>query len=226
MASVASLRSAARPARPRPAAPARAFGPRRRADEIIEAAAEVFAALGYHGASTKDVADRLGMRQASLYYYFPSKEAALEQVCLRGVGDFLERAQEVASRNGSATEKLADIIRRHLKPGEERPAFVRCFIRERRFLPKESRRRIGRLARRYERLLQDVIEAGIVAGELRHDLDPRLAALAVLGMCNASVDWYGKEGVSMAQVAENFARITVDGMAAAPTAPASTRKQA
>ncbi len=211
MASIASLRSAARPV----SLSTRASGPRRRADEMIEAAAEVFAALGYHGASTQDIADRLGMRQASLYYYFPSKEAALEQVCVRGVGDFLERAQEIASRNVSATEKLVAIILRHLQPQEERPAFVRCFIRERRFLPKDSRRRIGRLARRYERILQEVIETGVASGELRRDLDPRLATLALLGMCNATVDWYGKEpGASAVRVAEHFARIAIDGMAA------------
>ena len=53
----------------------------RRADEIIDAAARVFAERGYHGTSTQAIADVLGMRQASLYYYFPSKEAALELVC-------------------------------------------------------------------------------------------------------------------------------------------------
>ena len=49
----------------------------RRADEIVDAAASVFAARGFHGTSTQAIADVLGMRQASLYYYFPSKEAAL-----------------------------------------------------------------------------------------------------------------------------------------------------
>ena len=48
----------------------------RRADEIIDAAARVFAERGYHGTTTQAIADVLGMRQASLYYYFPSKEAA------------------------------------------------------------------------------------------------------------------------------------------------------
>ena len=62
-----------------------AAGPRRRAGEIIEAAARVFAERGYHGASTQAIADVLGIRQASLYYYFPSKEVALEQVCMLGV---------------------------------------------------------------------------------------------------------------------------------------------
>ncbi len=99
---------------------ARRERPRRRAEEIIDAAAAVFAERGYHGASTQDVADRLGMRQASLYYYFPSKEAALEEVCLRSVGDFVERAQTIAAGPGRAIDKLAALIRSHLAPVEER----------------------------------------------------------------------------------------------------------
>jgi AcrR family transcriptional regulator len=187
----------------------------KRAGEVIDAAAAVFAAQGFHGASTQDVADRLGMRQASLYYYFSSKEAMLEQVCLRSVGDFIGRAVEIADGPGTAPEKLAAIIRNHLVPGEERPAYVRCFLRERRFLPKESRRRIGRAARRYERILQDVIEAGMAAGELRRAFDARLATLAILGMCNASVDWYGKEpDAPIDRIASAFAGLVIDGLVA------------
>ena len=40
----------------------------RRGAEIIVAAAKVFAERGYHGATTQDIADVLGIRQASLYY--------------------------------------------------------------------------------------------------------------------------------------------------------------
>ena len=46
--------------------------------EVRDAAARSFAEKGYLGASTKDIADRLGIRAASLYYYLPSKDAALE----------------------------------------------------------------------------------------------------------------------------------------------------
>ncbi len=45
--------------------------------------------------STQAIADVLGMRQASLYYYFPSKEAALELVCARGTDGFVEGAEAV-----------------------------------------------------------------------------------------------------------------------------------
>jgi TetR/AcrR family transcriptional regulator, cholesterol catabolism regulator len=193
---------------------ARAARPRRRAEEIIDATAAVFAERGYHGASTQDVADRLGMRQASLYYYFPSKEAALEQVCLRSVGDFLERAQAIASGPGDAADKLLAIIRSHLAPVEERGDYVRCFLRERRFLPRDSARRIRHVARRYESILQSVIEGGIAAGELRRDLDPRLVTLALIGMCNAAMEWYGREpNASVRRIADVFAGLAISGLA-------------
>lgn len=194
---------------------ARAVRPRRRAEEIIDAAAAVFAERGYHGASTQDVADRLGMRQASLYYYFPSKEAALEQVCLRSVGDFVERAQAIAAGPDRAADKLVAIVESHLAPVETRGDYVRCFLRERRFLPRDSARRIGRVARQYEGILQGVIEAGIAAGELRRDLDPRLTTLALIGMCNAAMEWYGREpNTPLGRIANKFAALVVDGVRA------------
>jgi TetR/AcrR family transcriptional regulator, cholesterol catabolism regulator len=190
-------------------------GPRRRTDEVIEAAAAVFAEQGYHGASTQDIADRLGMRQASLYYYFPSKEAALEAVCLRGGEGYVEHALAAANGSGSAIDKLGAILRSHLRAMGENPAFSRAFLRERRFLPQEARRRIGRVARRYERIIESVLEAGIECGELRNDLDPRLAMLGLLGMANAAVDWHDrKPGLTIERIADGFVRLAVDGIAA------------
>ena len=121
--------------------------PRRRAPEIIEAAARVFAERGFHGATTQDIADVLGIRQASLYYYFPSKEGALELVCLQGVAGFFEVAKAIASGPGTAADKLARLIKSHLSPLTDRSDFVRVFLNERQHLPRESRRRIGKWSR-------------------------------------------------------------------------------
>ena len=134
--------------------------PRRRSIAIMDAAAQVFAERGFHGASTQDIADVLGIRQASLYYYFPSKEVALEEVCLRGVEGFLEQAIAVAGGAGSAREKIERIIHTHLMPLGDRRAYVRTFLNERQFLPTESRRRIGRLSRAYERLIEHILKTG------------------------------------------------------------------
>ncbi len=46
-----------------------------RRDEILRAAAEVFASAGYAGTAVKDVADACGILPGSLYHHFESKEA-------------------------------------------------------------------------------------------------------------------------------------------------------
>src|SRR5947208_11989078 len=84
---------------------------RRRAPQIIDAAARVFAERGFHGATTQDIANVLGIRQASLYYYFSSKEAALELVCLKGVEGFFEAAKAIAAGGGTAQERLSLLIK-------------------------------------------------------------------------------------------------------------------
>ena len=199
---------------------------RRRAPEIIDAAARVFAERGFHGATTQDIADVLGIRQASLYYYFPSKEGALELVCLHGVGGFFEVAKAIAAGPGTAAEKLSRLIKSHLSPLVDRSDFVRVFLNERQHLPPESRRRIGKWSRGLERVFEDVLKEGVRRGEFRPDLDTRLAALATLGMANAVAGWFRKEDVAVDRISAEFARLIADGVTKRPRKGRSRRRRA
>jgi len=204
----------------------RTLSPRRRSAEIIEAAAQVFAERGYHGASTQDIADVLGIRQASLYYYFPSKELALEQVCMRGVEGFVERAEAIVRGEGTAAEKIRALVLAHLQPTRDRHAFVKVFLRERHNLPDASRHRVGRLSRRLERIIEDVFADGVRRGEFRPDLDCRLATLGMLGMCNAVSAWYGIEpNATIERIAEEFGHLLVDGARAPAAGRRGTRRR-
>lgn len=55
----------------------RKHSPRRRGstarEEILDASAELFTTQGFASTSTHQIADAVGIRQASLYYHFPSK---------------------------------------------------------------------------------------------------------------------------------------------------------
>jgi AcrR family transcriptional regulator len=191
---------------------------RRRAPEIIEAAARVFAERGFHGATTQDIADVLGIRQASLYYYFPSKEGALELVCLQGVAGYFEVAKAIAAGPGTATDKLTRLIKAHLAPLTDRSDFVRVFLNERQHLPAESRRRIGKWSRGLERVLEDVLRDGVRRGEFRSDLDTRLAVLGILGMVNTVASWHRAEEVAVDRISAEFARLVTDGVTRRPKA--------
>ncbi|MFN8075829.1 MAG: TetR/AcrR family transcriptional regulator [Kineosporiaceae bacterium] len=71
---------------PKPTSPGRPrSAPRQRAgssgrEEILDAAAELFSMHGYAATSTRAIAAAVGIKQASLYYHFPSKEQILSEL--------------------------------------------------------------------------------------------------------------------------------------------------
>jgi TetR/AcrR family transcriptional regulator, cholesterol catabolism regulator len=183
---------------------------RKRLSEVTDAAARVFAQRGYHGASTQDIADVLGIRQASLYYYFESKEAALEAVCASGVEDYAVRAQEIARGGETGSEKVARLVIQHLAPITERLDYTLVFLRERRFLPLPARKRIRAIEQRYERIIQRIIQQAVGAGEFRADLDARMATLALLGLGNSAALWFGREpGVAFERITRSYVDLLV-----------------
>lgn len=155
-------------------------------DEFIDAAAHVFSSRGYHASSTKEIAEELGMSQSSIYYYFPSKDAALEEVCFRAVEGLVQKLQEIVAEKCSAEEKLRSAIENHFEPARHRPHLFMTFLTSRQYLQDGARRRVGKMTRRYEQLFESLLRQGVEAGELRNDLDCAAALQALLAGCNAA----------------------------------------
>jgi len=180
--------------------------------QIMDAAARVFAVKGFHGATTQDIADVLGIKQASLYYYFPSKEAALETVCLIGAEGFYERAKAIADGPGTAEDKIVALMKSHTLPLLDRADYVRVFLNQRQFLPSTSRRKIGRWSRGLERLFERVISEGARDGAFRKSIDARLATLALLGTLNAVPQWFDKEARNVDAIVAGLADLALGGL--------------
>src|SRR5262249_21142626 len=147
-----------------------------------------------------------------LYYYFASKEAALELVCLQGVSGHVEAARAIVGGPGSAADKLSRLIKAHLLAIADRGDFMRVFLNERQHLPVESRRRIGKWSRGLERIFEDVLKEGVRRGEFRRDLDTRLIVLAILGMANAVPNWYRSEEATIDRISREFVRLVLGGV--------------
>jgi TetR/AcrR family transcriptional regulator, cholesterol catabolism regulator len=178
----------------------------------MEAAAKVFAERGYHGSTTQDIADVLGIRQASLYYYFPSKEVALEVVCARSAEGFLRTAQAIAAGPGTPTERLSALIRGHISPILERGDYIKVFLTQRHFLPNPSRQRVAQVSRGIEAVFEATVREGVRSGDFQSDLDPHLTMLAILGAANAVPSWYRKEGYSLEKIAADIIRMVLGGI--------------
>lgn len=190
----------------------------RRYREVLDAAAVVFAEKGYAGASTRDIADRLGVRQASLYYYFPSKERALGAICEIGVKDFISNLEAIIVQKATAALKLHQAIANHLAPLRTHPNadYICVFLRHRHELPNGQRRVVAELAQTYQDLIERLFREGIATKELRADLDPKLATLALLGLCNSVITNRGvPRSATIDVMIDEYTRIIIGGVIAA-----------
>ena len=153
--------------------------------QAIMSAAAVFAEKGFHGSSTRDIAERLGIKQGSLYYYFKSKEEALGEVCLFGIEEYVHRMQDIATSEQPFEAKLMATVSSHLSSYRERNEALKVYNDERLYLPEERRTKLKQLGSQYRRQLEGIFEQGKESGVLRPSLDCHFAAQAVIGLCNA-----------------------------------------
>lgn len=151
----------------------------------IRSAASVFAAKGFHGASTKDIAEHMGIKQGSLYYYFKSKEEALGEVCRYGIEDYVDRMQAIADSDQPFESKLLATITSHLSSYREKNEALKVHNDERLYLPEEKRATLKKLGSQYRQQLEGIFAEGVASNALRNSLDCHFAAQAVIGMCNA-----------------------------------------
>jgi len=170
---------------PDPSPPTKRGSYRDKRHRAIAAAARVFADKGYHAATTRDIADQLGIRQGSLYYYFKSKEEALEEVCILALRDYVGRMAAIASSDQPFPVKLSAVIQSHLASYRHADEALKVHNDLRHYLPKERRERIKRDGSHYRRMLEELFQREVDAGRLPADTHCAFAAQSVIGLCNA-----------------------------------------
>ncbi len=103
---------------------------RPRKEEILDVATDLFAERGYEGASMNDVAERVGMRKASLFYHFATKDALYEAVLDRLVASLQAPLEVIYRSSGTFPERLDAVTETLVTALGERPHAARLLVRE------------------------------------------------------------------------------------------------
>jgi AcrR family transcriptional regulator len=77
---------------------------------IIETADALFRRLGFAKTTVADIAGELGMSPANVYRFFPSKNAIVEAICRRCLGELDEKAWAIARSRGPAPARLERLV--------------------------------------------------------------------------------------------------------------------
>ena len=182
-----------------------------RRQAIIDTSARLFARQGYHATGIAELCAANDLGKGALYHYIGSKEEILAAIHDRVMDEVMAGAERVAESGGSPSAQLAKLGEELLDVINHYPDHVWVFLHEFHALTERADQFRGR-RREYERLVENILRAGVESGEFR-DIDPWLTARAWLGMHNYTYLWLQAGGrVSASDVAKPFHDIFVRGI--------------
>jgi AcrR family transcriptional regulator len=109
-------------------------------EEIIEVAAELFAAEGYASVSMRKIAQRIGYTPMSIYLHFKDKADLLDCICEEAFADLSRRFERVDAEIGDPGERLKAGMRTFVDFAMQNPSYYRAiFIRRGETMPRRDR---------------------------------------------------------------------------------------
>jgi AcrR family transcriptional regulator len=191
--------------------------PRRRDEEVLQAATKVFHERGYADATVQDVADELGILKGSLYYYIKTKEDLLfwlVEEAHASVGTIL---RDAAARDTlPPLDRLALYIRGLVEFNVDNLPRVSIYYHDFGRLSGPRLREVYRRRKDHEVWVVDMIRLAQERGEVDSELDPEVLANCLFGTQIWLYRWYRPaSGVSRDAVVEHVTRYALAGITGA-----------
>ena len=187
-----------------------------RARELQLAAAELFFTKGYEATTIREIAQALGIKSASIYYHWESKEEILFDLIRSTMEQLVDGARTVLDEEASPDRRLAGLVVHHVIIHALRPKETTLGESELRSLKGKRLERALTMRDDYEGLVLGVLEEGARMG-IFSSLDLKLSAYAIISQCTNVGIWYRDGGrLSLGEIAAvyaNFALRIVGGPA-------------
>ena len=175
---------------------------------IYASALSLFARFGYAAVSMRQIAAEVGVNQAALYHYTPTKQNLLAAVLTRHMMGLIA-AWEDEVKPDDPLAALDHFTRFHIRYHMPRPDEIFVSYMELRSLDDDHLSAITSLRRDYENGLRDIIKRGIERGVFE-TIDPALTAMAILSMLTGITTWYKKRGrLNQRQIENEYSRLAL-----------------
>jgi AcrR family transcriptional regulator len=188
------------------ARPARAPRADNRLPLILDEAARLFAAQGFHGTSVRDIVRAIDMLPGSLYYHFATKEALLAAVYAEGVRRISEAVKDAIADRRDPWERLEAACIAHLEGLLDSGDYAQVVIRVRPGDAPSVAAELTRLRDGYERLFVELVQALALA----RGIDRRSLRLMLLGALNWTQTWYRAGRDNPRGIAKRFVALLRD----------------
>lgn len=202
-----------KPLRPRKGPrPGKQTKPASRLEEVLQSAANIFFAKGFHATSIEDVARDVGMLKGSLYYYIKSKDDLLFRLLLAGIEDSDAFIAQHIDPQGDPVEQLERAIRAQIDYIIDKRVQFGLFLHEFDSLSGKRQHKLISVMSRYNARFVDLVRRGQEQGKLI-DGEPWIIVNGILGTCNWLYRWYDTDQISdPEQVKQIFLRMLLQGI--------------
>jgi AcrR family transcriptional regulator len=201
--------------------------PRKRRAEVLDIAARVFHEQGYEATSIQDIADELGVLKGSVYYYISGKEDVLFELLQEVHKAALKVVTEAVAQDGDPLQKIYRFVETLSRFNADNQVRMGIFLHDFRSLSEDRRREIVRERDRYDRILRKLIGEGQEQGDVCPDLDPKLSALAIMGMINTIYQWYQPGGrLKSETIGSSYATLVTRALGCTPESHAAGHPEA
>lgn len=191
--------------------------------KILQESARLFGRRGYLGASTRDIAAAVGVRQQSLQHHFPTKKAILEELLAIIFTEPLQAATAMAVSEGSPAVRLYAYIRFDVAHLHDAPYPLQGIVGTYLLDDPDLVKWYQAGSDIYDAVAAMVVE-GMVAGEFR-SLDAEFAAAAVGALIEQTLNPF-EQYASISEVPVLVADFCLSGLLRDPSALDTIRRQA
>lgn len=134
---------------------------------ILEESAILFHNMGYSATSMKDIAERIGVKAASLYNHINSKQEILSVLLLNISHKFYNGILDVDNSSYSFKEKLREIIKMHIRIATENQNVASLITQDWKHLEEPSLSEFKEIRHNYQNIFRKVVADGMKSGELK-----------------------------------------------------------
>lgn len=163
----------------------------------------------------RDIAQAADLRAGSIYYHYPSKELLIEAVLdmgIHGVSAAVFNAIAELPPSSTYADRIRAAIAAHLQSVLKFGAYASASRHLLAQVPLDVRRKHVTRRDAYGDFWLKLLESAQTAGEVRRDIDLRLARTFILGALNSTLDWYRPEGKSIDELAAQFTAVVEGGI--------------
>ena len=162
--------------------PARRKRKRLRKEEIVAEATRLFAERGYEGASMGDLAERVGLRKASLFHHFPSKDVLYATVLTELMSGVKSAILSAATSDGSFAQRLDALTDALTSTLGAQPHAARLLVREAMDWGPVMKGGLGRTVNDVLAASLEFAKAGQREGVFNPELDPTHLIVTMIGI--------------------------------------------